>query len=184
MLSTTAGTRSDEELLAAHVAGDPWAFSELFERYHRQLHRVACRRSRTREDAADAVQEAMLAAHRGAAGFRRHATVSTWLHRIVINKCLDQLRHHRDHILIPGRDLHPADDATGQVDTALTVQRALAALSVDQRAAVIAVDLHGHSIAEAATLLGIAEGTVKSRCSRGRARLAVLLAGLGPPVAA
>jgi RNA polymerase sigma-70 factor, ECF subfamily len=183
VLSSTAETRSDEELLAAHVAGDRWAFQELFGRYHRQLHRLAIRHSRSPEDAADALQEAMLAAHRGAPAFRRHSAVSTWLHRIVVNKCLDQLRCHWDHrALIP--ELHPVTDATGQLDTQIVVHRALAALPPDRRAAVIAVDLHGHSIAAAAVLLGVAEGTVKSRRSRGRAQLALLLAGLHPPAAA
>jgi RNA polymerase sigma-70 factor (ECF subfamily) len=173
--------RSDAELLAAHVAGDPYAFEELFLRYHWQLIRVARQRSRSLEDAADAVQEAMLSAHRGAPVFQQHCTVSTWLHRIVVNKCVDQLRRqpHRyaalPHCHPPARDLTPA------VDTGLVVHRALAALPAEQRAAVLTVDIQGHSIAQAALLLDIALGTVKSRRARGRARLAVLLAELEPP---
>jgi RNA polymerase sigma-70 factor (ECF subfamily) len=61
------------------------------------------------------------------------------------------------------------------VDTAIMVERALMRLPVEQRAAVVAVDMHGFSVAEAARMLGIAEGTVKSRCSRARARLAEAL---------
>jgi RNA polymerase sigma-70 factor (ECF subfamily) len=61
------------------------------------------------------------------------------------------------------------------VETAIMVQRALMRLPVEQRAAVVAVDMQGYSIAETAGLLGVAEGTVKSRCARARARLAVLL---------
>ncbi|MGB3482741.1 MAG: RNA polymerase sigma factor SigM [Mycobacterium sp.] len=169
--------RSDADLLAAHVSGDPYAFEELFRRHHRQLHRVACRRAPSPEDAADAVQEAMLAAHRGASAFRRQAAVSTWLHRIVVNKCLDQFRGRppQQPAVLDVAHL-AAPDTIGSVDTVLVVRRALAALSADQRAAVAAVDLHGYSIADAARLLGVAEGTVKSRCARGRARLADLLA--------
>jgi RNA polymerase sigma-70 factor (ECF subfamily) len=182
--------RSDADLLAAHVAGDRYAFEVLFLRYQGPLQRLAIGRSRSAEDAADAVQEAMLAAHRGAPAFRQHCTVSTWLHRIVVNKCVDQLRDHRRRHLLAGacssspNGFVPAGDATVRVDTAIVVRRALAALSDHQRAAVIAVDLQGYSIADAAHLLGVAEGTVKSRCSRGRARLAALLAGGQPRAAA
>jgi RNA polymerase sigma-70 factor (ECF subfamily) len=61
------------------------------------------------------------------------------------------------------------------VDTVLVVRRALMRLPAEQRAAVLAVDMHGYSVADAAVLLGVAEGTVKSRCARGRARLTGLL---------
>ena len=66
-------------------------------------------------------------------------------------------------------------DRTAQVETAIVVQRALMRLPVEQRAAVVAVDMQGYSIADTARLLGVAEGTVKSRCARARARLAELL---------
>jgi RNA polymerase sigma-70 factor (ECF subfamily) len=55
------------------------------------------------------------------------------------------------------------------------VRSALSGLPAEQRAAVMTVDMHGYSIAEAARLLGIPEGTVKSRCARARARLATAL---------
>ena len=60
------------------------------------------------------------------------------------------------------------------------VREALLRLPVDQRAAVLAVDVHGYSVADAATLLDVAEGTIKSRCARARARLAILLSHLSP----
>lgn len=58
------------------------------------------------------------------------------------------------------------------MDTAIVVERALMRLPVDQRAAVVAVDMRGYSVAETARILGVAEGTVKSRCSRARSKLA------------
>ena len=88
----TPRDRSDAELLAAHVAGDRYAFDELFHRHQRQLHRLARLTSRTAEDAEDALQDAMLSAHRGAGSFRYDAAVASWLHRIVVNACLDRLR--------------------------------------------------------------------------------------------
>jgi RNA polymerase sigma-70 factor (ECF subfamily) len=167
--------RSDAELLAAHVAGERYAFEELFHRHRRQLHRLARLTSRSPEDAADALQDAMLRAHRGAGSFRHDAAVSSWLHRIVVNACLDRLRRAKAHPTAPLEDVHPVADRTAQVETALVVQRALMRLPVEQRAAVVAVDMQGYSIADTAQLLGVAEGTVKSRCARARARLAQLL---------
>lgn len=167
--------RSDAELLAAHVAGDRYAFEELFHRHHRQLHRLARLSSRNTDDAEDALQDAMLSAHKGAAAFRHDAAVSSWLHRIVVNSCLDRLRRDKSHPSVALEDVHAVADRTGQVDTAVLVHKALLRLPVEQRAAVVAVDMHGYSIAETARLLGVAEGTVKSRCARARTRLAAAL---------
>jgi RNA polymerase sigma-70 factor (ECF subfamily) len=170
--------RSDAELLAAHVAGDRYAFDELFHRHQRQLHRLARLTSRTPEDAEDALQDAMFSAHRAAGSFRYNAAVGSWLHRIVVNACLDRLRRAKAHPTTPLQDSYPVADRTAHVETAIMVQRALMRLPVEQRAAVVAVDMQGYSIADTAQLLGVAEGTVKSRCSRARIRLAGMLGHL------
>ena len=167
--------RSDAELLAAHVAGDRYAFGELFHRHRRQLHRLARLTTRTPEDAEDALQDAMLSAHRGAGSFRHDAAVGSWLHRIVVNACLDRLRRVKAHPTAPLEDIYPVADRTAQVETAIVVQRALARLPIGQRAAIVAVDMQGYSVADTARLLGVPEGTVKSRCARARVRLAELL---------
>jgi RNA polymerase sigma-70 factor (ECF subfamily) len=160
-------------LLAAHVAGDRYAFEELFLRHERQLYRLALFTSRSPEDAADALQDAMLKAHRSAAAFRFDSAVSSWLHRIVVNACLDRLRRNKFYPTAELQDDTCAvGDATARVDTAIVIERALLTLPVEQRAAVVAVDMQGLSVAETARLLGVAEGTVKSRCSRARRRLA------------
>ena len=168
--------RSDAELLAAHVAGDRYAFEELFYRHHRQLYRLARITSHNPDDAADALQDAMLSAHRSAAAFRHDAAVSSWLYRIVVNACLDRLRRSKTHptTALEDDNCH-VGDPTPRVDTAIVVERALMRLPVEQRAAVVAVDMQGYSVAETARMLGIAEGTVKSRCSRARAKLAEAL---------
>ncbi len=167
--------RSDAELLAAHVAGDRDAFGELFGRHRRQLHRLARLTTRTPEDAEDALQDAMLSAHRGAGTFRYDAAVGSWLHRIVVNACLDRLRRTKSHRTAPLEDVYPVADRTAQVETAMLVQHALMRLPLEQRATIVAVDMQGYSIADTAALLGVAEGTVKSRCARARVRLAQLL---------
>lgn len=178
-----SAVRSDAELLAAHVAGDPHAFAELFGRHQRRLHRLARQTTRNPEDAADALQDAMLAAHRSAPTFRHNAAVGSWLHRIVVNACLDRLRRASAHATTVLIDEAAVGDRTAEVETVLVVRRALMHLPVDQRAAIVAVDMQGYSVADAAVLLGIAEGTVKSRCSRARARLTALLAPLRPDAA-
>jgi RNA polymerase sigma-70 factor, ECF subfamily len=184
---------SDAELLRAHVDGDPQAFAELVRRHRDRLWAVAVRTIGDREEAADAVQDALLSAHRGAARFRGDSAVTTWLHRIVVNACLDRVRRRQAHPTVPLPDGSRSDDGppTGPEpaapvqdhDTAMVVRQALAALPVEQRAALVLVDVQGYPVAEAAEILGVAEGTIKSRCARGRARMAVALGHLrpGPP---
>jgi RNA polymerase sigma-70 factor, ECF subfamily len=173
--------RDDVALLRAHTAGDPHAFGELVQRHRDRLWAVALRTLGEREEAADALQDALLSAFRAADRFRGDSAVTTWLHRIVVNACLDRVRRRqaRPTVPLPESDLTaaPVDDR----DTALVVQSALAQLPVEQRAALVLVDVQGYSVADAAALLGVPEGTVKSRCARGRARLAGLLGHLRNP---
>ncbi len=106
--------------------------------------------------------------------------MTTWLHRIVVNACLDRLRRDRPTTVLPERELPDRTDAHGQVETRLDVREALSRLPEGQRMALVLVDMHGLSVAEAATILEVAEGTVKSRCARGRSALAVMLGSLRP----
>ena len=176
--------RDDNALLAAHVAGDPDAFAELFQRHADRLWSLALRTLRHPADAEEVLQEAMLAAFRRAGSFRAEAAVGTWLYRIVLNACLDRLRRARARpTAFAGDDViaalpSPADGPEAVVlqrELSDEIEQALGQLSADQRTALVLVDLDGCSIEEAALLLGCAPGTVKSRCSRGRAKLAPLL---------
>lgn len=184
--SSAARTPTDEQLLAAHLGGDPRAFGHLVRRHQNYLWAVARRSSHNAEDASDALQEALLKAHRNAATFRADAQVRSWLHRIVVNCALDRVRHNtlRHTVPIPEFDIPAlADprDATAEIDTRLAVDRALATLPADQREAVVAVDVEGYSVTDAAAILGVPTGTIKSRCARGRAKLAVALGHLREP---
>src|SRR5262245_44798512 len=82
----------DKELLRRHAEGDPDAFPELVHRHRDRMWAVALRTLGDPEEAADALQEAFLSAYRAAGRFRGDAAVTTWLHRIVVNACLDRLR--------------------------------------------------------------------------------------------
>lgn len=173
--------RSDAALLAAHLGGDREAFGELFARHRPRLYQVARGQGGTAQDADDAVQDAMLAAHRAASSFRHDASVGSWLHRILVNGCTDRRRRRANRPTAElVDDTTPVDDHSGRIVTAMVVRQALLRLPVEQRAAVLAVDMYGYAVAEAAALLGIAEGTVKSRRARARGRLAMLLRPLTP----
>ena len=188
MRQAALADETDDRLLAMHVAGQPDAFAELARRHRDRLWAVALRTLGDPEEAADALQDALLSAYRSAAGFRGDAAVTTWLHRIVVNACLDRIRRGQARPTVPLpeggiHDLPHPEDAIGDLHTALVVRDALATLPPDQRAALVLVDLEGHSVAEASRILGVAEGTVKSRCARGRARLALILGHLRNPEA-
>jgi RNA polymerase sigma-70 factor (ECF subfamily) len=176
-----ASRASDRELLVLHAGGHPDAFNELLRRHRDRMWRLALRSLDDREDAADAVQEACLSAFRASGRFRGDAQVGTWLHRIVVNACWDRARRNaaRPAVPLPNEALTPArhhPDPAEMGGLALDVQDALSRLSFDQRTAVVLVDMMGYSIKDAAAVLGIKPATVKSRCVRGRARLAPLLA--------
>ncbi|MDH6127661.1 RNA polymerase sigma-70 factor (ECF subfamily) [Kitasatospora sp. GP82] len=177
---------SDTELLARHCAGDPGAFGTLVHRHRDRLWAVALRTLGDREEAADALQDALVSAFRAAHTFQGRSAVTTWLHRIVVNACLDRARRaasrragsldeepqQLDTLL---GSAEPADAVVVRAELQREVTASLATLPLEQRAALVLVDMQGYSVAEAAELLGVPVGTVKSRCARGRARLLPLV---------
>jgi RNA polymerase sigma-70 factor (ECF subfamily) len=178
---------TDGDLLRRHVSGDQEAFGLLFSRHRDRLWAVALRTVADADEAADALQDAMISAFRRAADFRGESAVTTWLHRIVVNACLDRLRRKAARPATTGMDERALDalargparpDHAADTDTSLDVLAALRTLPGEQRAALVLVDMLGYSVADAAQVLGISAGTVKSRCARGRARLLPQLAHL------
>jgi RNA polymerase sigma-70 factor, ECF subfamily len=174
---------SDAQLLERHLGGDPDAFGLLFLRHRDRLWAVALRTLCDPEEAADALQEAMISAFRRAGDFRGDAAVTTWLHRIVVNASLDRLRRKAAHsasavgdegtldlLASQGSETATTDPASLR-DTTLDVEAALRLIPAEQRAALVLVDMLGYPVADAAAVLEISVGTVKSRCARGRARL-------------
>ncbi len=198
------GRRRDVALLEAHVNGDTTAFGELFGHHRDRLWAVALRTTGNPEDAADALQDAMISAFRRAGSFRGDSAVTTWLHRIVVNACLDRLRRAKVRAADPLPDDLEEQAARGRVtaegglgglgghpgghpearalagDLRRRVLAALEELPPDQKAALVLVDMEGYPVLEASAILDVPVGTIKSRCARGRARLAVLLAELDP----
>lgn len=197
---------SDAELLRQHVNGDPEAFGQLFQRHSARLWAVALRTVGDPDEAADALQEAMISAFRRAGDFRGQSAVTTWLHRIVVNASVDRLRRRPGRSVnwsgdeealqtltgrggalaassitgaVPGSPAGP--DAPDSVEIRLEVDKALRLLPAQQRAVLVLVDMLGYPVAEVAEILGISAGTVKSRCARGRAKLLPRLEHLRSP---
>jgi RNA polymerase sigma-70 factor, ECF subfamily len=173
--------------LRAHVEGDREAFGILVTRHRDRLWAVALRVMRKPDDAADALQDAYISAFRRAGSFRGDAQVTSWLHRVVVNACLDRLRRIKSRAADPLPDdpdraaelgVETAADPVEAEERRSEIGRALAKLNADQRAALVLVDMEGYSVEEAAKILGCPVGTVKSRCARGRAKLLPLLAHL------
>ncbi|MFJ8753786.1 RNA polymerase sigma factor SigM [Streptomyces sp. NPDC102441] len=179
---------SDQDLLTRHVAGEADAFGELVRRHRDRLWAVALRTLGDREEAADAVQDALVSAFRAAHTFRGQSAVTTWLHRITVNACLDRARKAASRKTAPVEDterldqlMEPHESAEAPAerqDLHRELLAALATLPAEQRAALVLVDMQAYPVAEAARILDVPTGTVKSRCARGRARLLPLLTHL------
>lgn len=179
---------SDNELLRRHVAGDGEAFGKLFLRHKDRLWAVALRTVRDPEEAADALQEAMVSAFRRAADFRGDSAVTTWLHRIVVNAAVDRLRRRSGQTVNWSGAEDALDALTASAvgsassmdstEVRIDVDAALRQLPDQQRLALVLVDMLGYSVAEAGEILGVSVGTIKSRCARGRARLLPILSHL------
>ncbi len=166
--SETDGDRlADAALLRAHIDGDPDAFAELVARHQDRMWAIALRIMRNKEDAADALQDAYISAFRRAGSYRGDAQVTSWLHRVVVNACLDRLRAMRVRETEPFPENLDRWRRLGntmiQDPVEIKEQRSLVAaaldtLNADQRAALVLVDMEGYSVEEAAQILGCAPG--------------------------
>ncbi len=162
------------ELLAACRRGDPRALEELVRLTHRRVYGLAVRLVGDRYEAEDVAQEAYLRMFRGLAGFREEARFETWMHRIVTNTAINQLRRRgRFGELLEDEELEvPAPDRAQELAVSRDeLERVLAALPSGQRAVVVLKDVYGLSCREIGDELGIEEGAVKVRLHRARKRL-------------
>jgi RNA polymerase sigma-70 factor (ECF subfamily) len=175
----------DEDLVRRYLDGDTRAFGMLVERHERRVYNLALRMTGREEDARDAAQDAFLTALRKLQTFRGEAAFTTWMHRVTVNACYDLLRkrqrnpllHERDDDAPPRREPASPDHAEA-VDLALDVREALLRVPEDFRAVLVLCDVQDLSYEDAAGILEIPVGTVKSRLHRGRVALA---RAMGPP---
>lgn len=169
----------DEDLIRRYLDGDVQAFGTLVERHERRVYNLALRMTGREEDARDATQDAFLSALRKLKGFRGEAAFTTWLHRVTVNACYDLLRkrqrapllHERPPDEGPPRPEPAEPDHADTVDLSVDVQRALLEVPPDFRATLILCDVQDLPYEEAAAILGVPIGTVKSRLHRGRVAL-------------
>jgi RNA polymerase sigma-70 factor (ECF subfamily) len=172
-------TASDEVLARRAAHGDTAAFEELVVRYQDKLYTLALRVTSSEADAYDCVQEGLVAAWRGLGSFRFDARFSTWIYRIVVRKAYDVLERR-------GRTAEPVDEVPAvsvdsPAEARLDLMSALAMLEPDFRVVAVACDVVGLSMDEAAAVLDLPAGTVKSRLHRARGRLVEALSQEAAP---
>lgn len=174
----------DADLVERWQDGDLYAFEALIRRHEQRVFRLLVRMLGSREEAEDVAQEAFLSLYRHGHRFRREARFSTFVYRVAANAALNRRRtlgrsRARDKRLeqrqaagtdLPASPRDPEDAAAG-VEVQAKVQSALLELPMDLRLAVVLYDIEGLAYGEIAGVLGIPEGTVKSRIHRARRAL-------------
>jgi len=181
---TSVSANHERALLKDARAGDREALGELYRLHSRRVYNLTLRMTGDPAEAADLTQDAFLKAFGAIGSFRGDSGFGTWLHRIAVNTVRDHFRKSRpqptDEVslerLVEEADTPRASRAPAEDRLSDEVMAALTALPEDFRLTVVLCDLLDYSYAEAAEILEIAEGTVKSRLFRARALLARSLA--------
>lgn len=161
---------SDEILLARYLKGDPAAFGVLGQRYETYLLGLSMGLLNHRQDRAmDAVQEVWVRVLRHAKGFRNSCSVKTWLYRITVNVCFDLRKKNKKHDWM-AHEVEPqtrseAEESAmeGTIETGKQLREALEQLSNEQRLLVLLCYHQGLTHPQAAEVLEIPIGTLKSR---------------------
>ncbi|WP_205347207.1 RNA polymerase sigma factor [Pseudonocardia broussonetiae] len=167
----------DEQTLVVRAQeGDARAFEALARRHQDALYRVAVRVMGDRAEAEDALQEALLDAWRRIGRFRGESAFSTWMYRVVTNRCLAMLRKRRP---VPVEEIEapaPAQDSperTAERDAGMAaLHRAIAALPDDLRVCWVLREVEGQGYSEIAEITGATEDAVRGRIHRARTKLA------------
>jgi RNA polymerase sigma-70 factor, ECF subfamily len=167
----------DLTLVVRAQEGDVRSFEILVRRHQRQLYRLAVQLLGNSSDAEDAVQDAFVAAWRRLRGFRGEATFSSWMYRIVTNRCLKLLRKRRPVLSLddlgdqPGPDNASPEHAVETDDRAAELNRALQDLPTHQRTCWILRESHGLSYEDIAAIVGASPDAVRGRLHRARRTL-------------
>jgi RNA polymerase sigma-70 factor (ECF subfamily) len=179
----TSRAEADIALLERFKGGDVAAFDELVRAHEDRVFGICLRMMSNRDAALDAVQETFLTVLRKADRYEARAAFSTWLYRVAVNTCYDQLRKAKRRRTEPlPETTDPADtssdDHLAAVEIRPDIEAALLALPIEFRSAVVLVDLQGLSLEQASDTLDVPIGTIKSRVFRGRKQLATSLGNL------
>ena len=178
----------DNFLIKQAIRGDAYAFEQLMRRHESRMYSVALRMCGNREDAQDCVQDAMLRIYRALDRFKGQSSFSTWVYRITMNTCLDELRRRKvrastslDTLLESGWSPTDENDTPERhaIDTERkgALEKAIGSLPEDMRSAIVLREMQGLSYEEISDVLSVNVGTIKSRISRGREQLRQLITG-------
>ena len=179
----TVDERTDEELFAAHVAGDSDAFRELFARYAPLVRRLIARDVRRAQEAEELVQDTFLHLHRSAGDFRQGALLKPWLVTIALNLKREHFRRKARRPEAPLELDGRRDPAVEQPrvlearDAKRHVDEALAAMPENQREVIVLHWFGGLSFPEVAKVVGASVSAVKVRAHRGYERMRAMLQG-------
>ena len=184
MLELSFEHASDEELLAAFVSGHPRALEALLIRRRDFIWSLSLKFLGNATLAEEAMQEASIALFKRAHQFKGDSKFTTWMYQIVHNCAMDVARKYRKGDVNVDVDQYTetfsVEDQSEEITSRQTVMKALMEIDPDQRAALVLVIMEGLSVEEASETLGVPAGTIKSRCSRGKAALAAILSELDP----
>ena len=181
----------ENKLVNKAVKGDNSAFEALMEKHMGIIYNIALRMTANQDDAEDMTQEIMIKIFRSLGSFKGNSKFSTWIYRVAVNTCLDELKKKKNkkHLSldaeISGDDgenqIEIKDDSPSpeklaeQNELRDMVAAAVKLLSDEHRAVIVLRDIRGMSYSEFAGILGCSDGTVKSRISRARAQLKMIL---------
>ncbi len=177
--------RSDADLVAAARGGDRAAVEELLARYEPSIYRFGLRMCGDEDAAREVLQETLLAAFRYLPGFRGDAALSTWLYQIARSFCIKERRGQHPMRSLDAAGAPELVDPSPQPDARVhareigaALSRAITALPPEQREVLILRDVEGLSAEQAAEVVGIEVGALKSRLHRARMALRAELADL------
>jgi RNA polymerase sigma-70 factor (ECF subfamily) len=175
----------EQVIIQRCLDGDAEQYAVLVDRYKDMVFNIAYRMLGDEDAANDMAQESFISAYEGLRGFRFGSKFSSWLYRIVMNKCRDYWRAGKKALSIddirevtPGADPTPEQiAASGQAGDA--VQRALGTLPAEYREVIILKHLEGLDYREIADILGVEVAALKVRAHRGREKLRRILEEMG-----
>ena len=184
--------QQDDLLVHKAQKGDIEAFEELICAYEHRIYNIAYRMMGNPDDAMDVAQEALLKIYRSFKKFKNQSTFSTWIYRVTVNTCLDELRKKKKGFLLhlndeegSGKDImDSSSDSLPEVsyerkERLKSLQKAILELVPDYRSVIVLRDIQGFSYEEIAEILHCPLGTVKSRINRARAELRKKLSEFG-----
>jgi RNA polymerase sigma-70 factor (ECF subfamily) len=165
---------ADRWLVGRARGGDRSAYEELVRRHRDRIYRIALRMLGSPADADDVAQEVVIQLWTALAGFGGTSAFTTWLYRVVVNRCLNQRRAQRPHRELEDGDHPRVPGPERQVLAGEELQAGLAAISAlpeEQRVPLVLVQLEGLSYRQAAVVTKTTEATVRGRLARARATL-------------